>query len=148
MIPSNPSDVSGIVPTNPSADIQAQLPPNEVVTIADRRVRVAQAGLENASIYTYCRQWTYNNPNPMYSGQFEEVTPLPPIQHPPNQEDAITTASAPPEVYDIGSKQLKDIEIINEKQKQRWKALGNDMRNNAVEKRAPYLKRLQAAISK
>jgi hypothetical protein len=149
MIPSNVNEMQGIVSANPAADPQAQLPPNEVITIADRRVRVAQAGLEDATIYTYCRQWTYNNPNPMYSAQFEEGIPLPPIQN--LQIDASIPTAAPsaaPEVYDVGNKELNDLDTINEKQKQRWKALGNDMRNNAVGKRAPYLQRLQAAISK
>jgi hypothetical protein len=151
MIPNN--DITGMPSTNlgapGSADPQAQLPPNEVITIADRRVRVAQAGLEDATIYTYCRQWTYNNPNPMYSAQFEEGAALPPIQHlSVNQEDAITTSSAPPEIYDVGNKQLKDLEVIHEKQRQRWKALGIDMRNNAVSRRTPYLQRLQTAITK
>lgn len=152
MIPSNPTEVPVVISTNQagaSTDNQAQLPPNEVVTIADRRVRVAKSGLEDASIYTYCRQWTYNNPNPMYTGQFEEAPTLPPIQQPVKlEEDATNTASAPPEMYDIGNEELKDLERINGKQRQRWKALGNDMRNNAVGKRAPYLQRLHAAISK
>ncbi len=150
MIPSNSNEVLGISAAAPiSADAQAQRP-NEVITIADRRVRVAQAGLEDASIYTYCRQWTYNNPNPMYSAQFEEGSVLPPIQHPSETlEDAAAAATtAPPEVYDVGTKELSDLETINEKQKQRWKALGNDMRNNSVGKRAPYLQRLQTAIAK
>ncbi|KAH7622134.1 hypothetical protein NADE_004725 [Nannochloris sp. 'desiccata'] len=151
MIPNNANDLVGLESTNPaskSADAQAQLP-NEVITIADRRVRVAQAGLENATIYAYCRQWTYNNPNPMYSAQFEEGQALPRIQHlKEEEENAANTTSAPLEIYNVGNKELKDLETITKKQRQRWKALGNDMRNNAVGKRAPYLQRLQAAISK
>jgi hypothetical protein len=151
MIPNNANNLPGIESTNPagrSADPQAQ-PPNEVITIADRRVRVAQAGLENATVYTYCRQWTYNNPNPMYSAQYEEGKALPPIQHLKiEEENAANTTSAPLEMYNVGNQELKDLETITEKQRQRWKALGNDMRNNAIGKRAPYLQRLQAAISK
>lgn len=149
MIPNNANNLPGMESTNPASRSADAQPPNEVVTIADRRVRVAQAGLENASIYTYCRQWTYNNPNPMYSAQFEEGQALPPIQHIKDEEEkAATTTSAPLETYNVGNTELKDLETITEKQRQRWKALGNDMRNNAIGKRAPYLQRLQAALSK
>ena len=130
-------------PANNTFDGGATQHPNEIITIADRRVRVYGAGLENASIYTYCRQWTLNNPNPTYSGPTEEVVKLPAIQHPePGPEQTPFEVAA----LDVGNDELTDLTEIIEKQKQRWKAAGEGMRKNAAEKRAPYVDRLNSAI--
>lgn len=116
---------------------------NEIVTIADRRVRVHGAGLENASNYTYCRQWAYNNPNPTYTGPLDEGIKLPPVQHPEPRPQLTPLDSATP---DVGDDNLSEMTEIEEKQRQRWKAAGEHMRTNAAERRAPYLNRLQAAM--
>ena len=118
--------------------------PNEVIAIADRRIRVAGGGLEEGSIYNYCRQWSYNNPNPPFTGNLDEAAKLPPLHRDPQQPPM------PPfnaEEYDIGSADLSDLSIINEKHTRRWKAAGQHMRKAAAEERAPHAHRLQSAIN-
>ena len=131
-------------------------PPPDIITIADRRIRIAGGGLEDASIYTYCRQWTYNNPAPTFTGPLDEAPRLPPIQFPPPALSTSTSTSPVPppsslhEPTDPGVKDLSvevDFSDIQSKQTERWKGIGAHMRRAAAEKREPYCQRLASVSS-
>lgn len=118
-------------------------PPAEVITIADRRIRVAGAGLEDASLYNYCRQWAFNCPAPTMVVP-EDHPILPPIQRP-----SAPPAAAPTDDprLDVGSAELTDSAEIEAKQRARWKAAGEAMKREAAQRRAPYVQRLASALN-
>ncbi len=118
-------------------------PPAQVITIADRHIRVAGAGLEDASLYNMCRQWAYNTPVPTMATP-EDHPILPPIQRPAAPP---TAPAADDPRLDVGGSELTDFADIEAKQRQRWKAVGESMKREAAERRAPYVQRLAATLN-